>query len=461
MTRRPPSATNARPRKAHDADAPLRALRDAQPAARIAAIADAGSVERFPAAGASPHLARFGIVARPDDGIVIARARLDGAPILVAAQDERYLAGSVGERHGEALRALFEAAQRERPRAVVLLLASGGVRLHEANAAELALARALSSLLDARIAGVPVVAIGVANVFGGTSVLASAADRLALLPGTRFGLSGPKVLESVHGKWQLDAEDPRDVDAVFGADARNTAGAVELLADDADAVRAWVARAVHERDDFDVAVMTTHARLGRRVAGETTHVAPFDPLPCFEAAAPVDSAGRLWRGPACWLTRPSKGAPVGPADAYALDSALLAHVAPGRRTKETVVLVEDSVGHAVSRAAEMKLVSHFLAHHASVLALLRSRGARLVGLLAGVGHSAAFFVHALQAPVLYAQPSSRVVAMEPSAIARVTGIAAADLIENDPLLGQPVRHFAALGGATIVRDASLAVLGVE
>jgi hypothetical protein len=43
----------------------------------------------------------------------------------------------------------------------------------------------------------------------------------------------------------------------------------------------------------------------------------------------------------------------------------------------------------------------------------------------------------------------------------VTGIAAADLIENDPLLGQPVRHLAALGGATIVRDASLAALGVE
>src|SRR6185437_4053263 len=330
MTRRPPTATNARARKADDVGP---SLRDAQPAARIAAIADAGTVQPFPAAGASPHLARFGIAAQPDDGIVIARARLDGAPILAAAQDERYLAGSVGERHGQALRALFETAQRERPRAVVLLLASGGVRLHEANAAELALARALSSLLDARIAGVPVVAIGVANVFGGTSVLACAADRLALLPGTRFGLSGPKVLESVHGKWQLDAEDPRDVDAVFGAEARNTAGAVELLADDADAVRAWVARAVHERDDFDVAVMTTHARLGRRVAGETTHVAPFDPLPCFEAAAPVDNAGRLWRGPACWLTRPSKGAPVGPADAYALDSALLAHVAPGRRAK--------------------------------------------------------------------------------------------------------------------------------
>jgi malonate decarboxylase beta subunit len=435
-------------------------LHDAQPASRVVAIADADSVELLPPVGASPHLARFGIEAHPDDGIVIARARLDGAPILVAAQDERYLAGSVGEHHGEALRAMFDAARRERPRAIVLLLASGGVRLHEANAAELALARALSSLLDARIAGVPVVAIGVGNVFGGTSVLASAADRLALLPGTRLGLSGPKVIESVHGKWQLDAEDSRDVDAVFGARERNAAAAVELLADDGDAIRAWIARAVRERDDFDVAIMAMHARLSRRVAGEPANASPFDSLPCFDGAAPIDNAGRLWRGPACWLTRPNSGAPIGPADVYAIDAALLAHLGGDRRANETIVLVEDSVGHAVSRAAEMTVISQFLAHHACVLALLRARGTRLVGLLAGVGHSAAFFANALQASRLYALPSSRVVAMEPSALARITGIAASDLIENDPLLGQPVRHLAALGGATIVPEASLATLGI-
>lgn len=451
MTRRPP------PSKAPS----IRALRDAEPSSRIALLADPDSVDAFPPAGASAHLARFGITPRADDGIVIARAELAGAPILVAAQDERYLAGSVGERHGDALRTMFEAARRERPHAIVLLLASGGVRLHEANVAELALARALSSLLDARIAGIPVVAIAVGHVFGGTSVLACAADRLALLPGTRFGLSGPKVVESVHGKWQLDAEDARDVDAVFGASARNTAGVAELLADDADAIRAWLARAARERDDFDTAVRAAHAQLARRVENDVTHSPPFDPLPCFDGAAPVDNAGRLWRGRRCWLTRPNPGGTIGPADIHALDAALLAHVArdtagPG----QTVVLVEDSAGHAVSRAVEMKLVSQYLAHHACVLALLRARGARLVGLLAGIGHSAAFFVNALQAQALYALASSRVVAMEPSAIARVTGIAAADLIENDPLLGQPVRHLAALGGATIIGEASLEALGI-
>ena len=117
-------------------------LRGVAPAERFVARADADSVAGLAPAGASTHLARFGIAAREDDGIVVARARLAGAPVFVVAQDETYLAGSVGERHGAALRATFEAARAERPHAIVLLLASGGVRLHEANAAEVELARA-------------------------------------------------------------------------------------------------------------------------------------------------------------------------------------------------------------------------------------------------------------------------------------------------------------------------------
>jgi malonate decarboxylase beta subunit len=440
---------------------PKHRLTDVPPMARIAALADSGSVDAFAPAGASPHLARFGIAACDDDGIVIARTRMNGARVFIAAQDERYLAGSVGERHGRALRTMFETARRERPDAVVLLLASGGVRLHEANAAEVVLAQALAALFDVRADGIPVAVIGVASVFGGTSVLACAGDRLALLPNTRLGLSGPKVLESVHGKWQLDAEDARDIDAVFGAATRNRAGMVELLVDDADAIRAWVARAVRERDDFAQSVRAMQARLALRIAGESAHVPPFDALPCFDAAVPVDDAGRLWRGPACWLTRPSPGATIGPVDAHAFDAALLSHVGADPSAHMPLVLVEDSAGHAVSRAAEMKLISQFLAHHASVLALLRLRGARLVGLLAGVGHSAAFFTNPLQAPVRYALASSRVVAMEPSAIARVTGISAATLIEDDALLGQPVRHLAAHGGVdAVIADATLEALGI-
>jgi hypothetical protein len=126
-----------------------------------------------------------------------------------------------------------------------------------------------------------------------------------------------------------------------------------------------------------------------------------------------------------------------------------------------VLLVEDSAGHAVSRAAEMRFESQFLAHHAAVLALLRARGYRLIGLLAGTGHSAAFFSNALQAHALYALPDARIVAMEPAAMARVTGLVAGARIDDDPLVGQPARHLQAQGGiVAVVPDASLASLGL-
>jgi len=77
--------------------------------------------------------------------------------------------------------------------------------------------------------------------------------------------------------------------------------------------------------------------------------------------------------------------------------------------------------------------------------------------LTDIGHSAAFFASALQGDAVYALERARVVAMEPAAIARVLAIPAsqiASLVEDDPLVGQPVRNFARWGAvAEILPDA--------
>ena len=454
----------------HDASAPT--LRAFDAAARITAIADRGSVaavgDRLAAPRPSPHLERWGLRARDDDGIVLARATIEGMPILVAAQDERFLSGSAGVRHAEALRDLFVVARREGPAAVVILAASGGVRLHEANPAELALARVLTGLLDLRAAGVPVLSLGVGDVFGGASVLACAADEVALLPRTRLGLSGPKVIEATHGRGELAADDRAAVDALFGAQARAAAGQVALVADAAAAVRAWIVAATRRREDFADRVATTQARLAERLARTpapprrsdgTSRALPPALGALFAAADPVDDEGWLWRlqGRDAWITRPAGMQSLGPRAVHRLDAALLAHVAR-RAEGGTVFIACDSRGHETTAAAEALCLSHYLAQHAAVLALLRMRGVRLVGLLAGTGHSAAFFANALQAPRVLALEGTRVVAMEPAAIARVTGLDDATLatgIETDPLIGHAVRHFAAWGGiAAIVPDAT-------
>ena len=150
------------------------------------------------------------------------------------------------------------------------------------------------------------------------------------------------------------------------------------------------------------------------------------------------------------LCRPVGAGTFGPSEAHSLDAALLETFAASlRRTHETLVLLGDSGGHEVSRRAEALCVSQFLAQHAAVLALLRARGVRLRGLLSGLGHSAEFFSHVLQATEATALAGARVVAMEPAALARVTRLPERELaamIENDPLLGHPVRHFARWAG---------------
>jgi malonate decarboxylase beta subunit len=402
------------------------------PRERLAALADPGSLEVDAAAGGSADLSRFGIDARDDDGIVTGAASIGGRRVLVAAQDERFLRGAVGANHGRALASLLARARDERPAAVVLAMASGGVRLHEANAAELALARALRALVDARAAGVPVLAIAAGDVFGGASVLAAACDRLALLPGVRYGLSGPAVIEAARGRGEIAADDASAVQGVFGAAARARDGIADLVDDDAPALRAWIDVASRSVMPFEPRVRELHARLAARV-GYASGGAPW---------VSVEGGAAVLR---------AAGATLGAQDVLAIDAELLASLDAGGLASLTIV--EDSLGHEPSRAAEQAGLSQFLAHHACVLGLLRSRGVQIEGRLVGVGHSAAFFANALQADRVAALPSARVVAMDPPAMARVLRIdpeRLAALVEDDPLLGHPVRHFAALGGATIV-----------
>ncbi|MEP7207805.1 MAG: biotin-independent malonate decarboxylase subunit gamma [Casimicrobiaceae bacterium] len=399
---------------------------------------------------ASPHLARWGITPRDDDGVAIARGRLDGLDVIVAAQDERFLGGSVGAGQAAALQAMFAHARTQRPDAVILLLASGGVRLHEANPAEVALARALAALLALRIAGIPVIALGVADVFGGASVLACAADRLGLLPDARLGVSGPRVIAAERGREELDADDPAAVAAVFGARARARRGELDLVAEDRGIVRAWVTSAIAARITFAEAVQARQAWLRRALRRTDAHATsgstttPWQlPAGWRKLAQAVDHTGALWRLPRrpVWIAAAAGAHHLDPQRLTSLDTALLRHVLRAARTDgATLVLVEDSLGHEPSVTAESIGIARFLAHHAAVLALLRAAGVRVVGVLVGQGHSAAFFVNALQAEMLHVLASATVVAMDPRNVARVTRLDAEALeacIAEDPALGHP------------------------
>ena len=200
-------------------------------------------------------------------------------------------------------------------------------------------------------------------------------------------------------------------------------------------------------------------------AGSAFHAsvapAPVMPIPrgltaVYADLEPADASGWLWRLPGhpVWFTRAAGLGYFGPREAHALDAAILDHLVDrGDRESAILFVISDSVGHESTRSAEAICVAQYFAQHAAVLALLRAQGVRVAGLLTGNGRGAAFFSNALQGTTVYALSSARVIAMEPSAIARVTGLDPRrldELIESDPLVGAPVRHFAAWGGIDAV-----------
>jgi malonate decarboxylase beta subunit len=201
---------------------------------RLAQLLDAGSFHEWlpPSERVmSPHLAQLGVPCAFDDGVAIGRGRLDDSAVFVAAQEGAFMGGGVGEVHGAKLVGLLQRALVERPRAVLLLADSGGVRLHEANAGLIAVSEVMRALLDVRAAGIPVIVlIGSANgCFGGMGIVARCADHVVMSDVGRLAMSGPEVIESSHG---VDEFDSRDRALVW----RTTGGKHRWLSGDCDAL---------------------------------------------------------------------------------------------------------------------------------------------------------------------------------------------------------------------------------
>jgi malonate decarboxylase beta subunit len=212
--------------------------------ARVAGLVDDGSFIEFcppELRHTSPHLARLDAPVAFDDGVVVGSATLAGRPILIAAQEGRFNGGAVGEVHGAKIRGLLERARRDKPHAVLLLVDSGGVRLHEANAGLIAISEIMRALLAAQAAGVPVIALvgGSCGAFGGMGIVTRLCDAVIMSEEGRLGLSGPEVIETVKGVEEFDSRDRSLVWRVTGGKLRRTLGeAAVLVEDDVAAFRA-------------------------------------------------------------------------------------------------------------------------------------------------------------------------------------------------------------------------------
>lgn len=217
---------------------------------RIPHIFDAGSFEEFLSPGArvvSPHLAQLVAPVSFDDGVVVGRGLLDGHVVFGAAQEGGFMGGAVGEVHGAKLVGMLGRAISEGAHAVLLLLESGGVRLHEANAGLIAVSEVMRAILDVRAAGIPViVAVGGANgCFGGMGIAARCANTVIMSEEGRLAMSGPEVIETANGVEEFDSKDRALVWRTTGGKHRYLLGDCQVLvADDTDAFRAAAIAAI-------------------------------------------------------------------------------------------------------------------------------------------------------------------------------------------------------------------------
>ncbi|MDB5726963.1 MAG: biotin-independent malonate decarboxylase subunit beta [Noviherbaspirillum sp.] len=204
---------------------------------RIQRMFDAGTFEEFlpPAERViSPHLAQLDAPVSFDDGVVVGRGMMDGKPVFGAAQEGGFMGGAVGEVHGAKLVGLLQRAVEEQAYAVLLLLESGGVRLHEANAGLIAVSEVMRAILDARAAGVPVVALigGSNGCFGGMGIAARCANIIVMSEEGRLAMSGPEVIETAHGVEEFDSRDRALVWRTTGGKHRYLLGDCQALVRD-------------------------------------------------------------------------------------------------------------------------------------------------------------------------------------------------------------------------------------
>src|SRR5580692_2064307 len=158
----------------------------------------------------SPHLRLFDLPSAFDDGVIVGRGKLDGNDVLVAAQEGQFMGGTFAEVSGAKLVGLVRAARdyKNLPQTVLLLMDSGGVRLQEGNAGELAVAELMRAIVQARCAGVTVIALvgGRAGAFGGAGLTTATCARIAVSEQGRIAVSGPEVIETNKGVEEFDAE---------------------------------------------------------------------------------------------------------------------------------------------------------------------------------------------------------------------------------------------------------------
>jgi hypothetical protein len=271
-----------------------------------------------------------------------------------------------------------------------------------------------------RLAGVPMLAVLGRSCFGGASMLACLCSRRIFSGQTRLGTSGPGVVEALEGSQRFDSADPRQVAALFGAEARR-ALLPEDSYDDGSTLRArvsrWLESACAERP-WDAGAAQT--KLGQRLrdAGILADE-PTTPEWMQECArrlllpgyVPSFSAGIFWAAPPPGSGKAVfagclSGTVVTARDCWILSQRLL-ELGPSH-PGSPIVLVLDAESHAATIADEQVLLADYLVHLSLIVSALSRAGHRTALWLPGAAAGAAYVAFAAPVDRVFVLPSARV-----------------------------------------------------
>ncbi len=242
---------------------------------RLLAVLDADSFsELLPPAQrvVSPHLGQLDAPVSFDDGVIVGEGKLGGRAVMAAAQEGGFMGGAVGEVHGAKLVGLLRRAVVKQAAGVILLLETGGVRLHEANAGLIAVSEVMRAVLETRAAGIPVIVLvgGANGCFGGMGIVARCANTVIMSEEGRLAMSGPEVIETANGVEEFDSRDRALVWRTTGGKHRYLTGdCQQLVSDDTEAFRAAAIAALDQAGDAQLTLAALEAEqemLRRRIA---------------------------------------------------------------------------------------------------------------------------------------------------------------------------------------------------
>jgi acetyl-CoA carboxylase carboxyl transferase subunit beta len=129
------------------------------------------------------------------EAVLCARARVDGAPAVLAVMDFRFLGGSLGAAVGQLITFAARTAIADRV-PLLLVTASGGARMQEGAISLMQMAKTSAALAELDEAGVLTVSLITDPTFGGVAAsFATLTDVIIAEPGARLGFAGRRVIE--------------------------------------------------------------------------------------------------------------------------------------------------------------------------------------------------------------------------------------------------------------------------